>query len=70
MNLKKPNYDVRVLSDEYEHLWEIFLDKGYQGVQEFFRGIHPIKKPGGSSLSQSEIRLNAKVSADRIIVEN
>lgn len=56
--------------DYYTAMWSILVDKGYQGIKEFLRGIHPIRKPPNRILSPSENRYNAEVSSDRIIVEN
>lgn len=57
------------MSDEYQDLWPHLLDKRYQGAPEFLRGIHPIKNPARSTLSQTDIRFNANVSGGPIIVE-
>ena len=48
----------------------ILVDKGYQGIKEFLRGIHPIRKPIGRILTPNELHYNKNVSSDRIIVEN
>lgn len=56
--------------EDFENLWAIIVDKGYQGIKEFLRGIHPIKKPIGRCLTASENRYNRDISSDRIIVEN
>lgn len=62
--------DVCVLFDVYEHPCEIMLDTGYQGAQEFLRGINPINNQAGSTVYQEDICFHEKVSADRIIFEN
>lgn len=36
--------DLGALSAENSQHWAVLVDKGYQGVQEFLRGIHPIRK--------------------------
>lgn len=62
--------DVLPLVDRYPNMWAMLLDKGYQGVDNFLRGIHPRKKPRNGHLSASEVADNVKLSSDRIIVEN
>lgn len=62
--------DVGILSAEFGGRWAILLDKGYQGVQEFLRGVHPIRNPINDCLTVSEERLNEKMSGDRDIVES
>jgi hypothetical protein len=62
--------DHGVLSDQYSHQWAVLTDKGYQGLQEVIRAIHPIKKKSNIRLTLSEKTFNREVSSDRIIVEN
>ena len=54
----------------YPEQWAVLADKGYQGCQEIFRTIHPIKRPPRGVLSMSDEAFNRRVSSDRIIVEN
>lgn len=58
LEVGKEIIDHGQLSDELEHLWEELLDKGYQGIQEILRGVHPRKKPLGSNLTQADISFN------------
>ncbi|RHY20158.1 hypothetical protein DYB32_010215 [Aphanomyces invadans] len=50
--------------------WAILVDKGYQGLQEKFRAIHPTKSSGNASLPTETVIENRNISSDRIIVEN
>lgn len=62
--------DVGPLLDEYGDYWAVLLDKGYQGVMENVRGIHPKKKPQHGQLNLDDERNNKAISSDRILVEN
>ena len=62
--------DVGQLIDIYPTTWAVLADKGYQGIREFMRGIHPLKKPINGVLSVVDVAFNRQVSSDRIIVEN
>lgn len=62
--------DVGMHSERYPQDWAVLCDKGYQGLLELLRAIHPIKKPPRGALSVSDEMFNRKVSSDRIIVEN
>lgn len=62
--------DFGELSSEYPSAWAILVDKGYQGIHEILRGVHPVKKPFNGQLTLSQTQFNRKVSSDRVIVEN
>jgi hypothetical protein len=69
IKLKKTSTEIEddgLLFDEYG----ILVDKGYQGLQDVIRAIHPICKKPNARLSQADITFNRNVSTDRIIVEN
>jgi hypothetical protein len=55
------------MSELYPDEWAVLADKGYQGLAEHMRCIHPQK---GSHLSADAERRNKNISTDRIIVEN
>ncbi|KAJ0405908.1 hypothetical protein ATCC90586_005853 [Pythium insidiosum] len=57
-------------SENYATSWAVLTDKGYQGAASFVRAIHPKKKPVGGSLTAEELQRNARVSSDRVLVEN
>ena len=54
--------DFGELSVEFPLYWAILLDKGYQGIKEFIRAIHPKKKPQNSILLPSDVRYNHGIS--------
>lgn len=62
--------DNDTLSSRYPRLWAILCDKGYQGLANILRAIHPKKKPPMCLLTLEEERANRDISSDRIIVEN
>lgn len=76
MNLEKSlvegdwGNDHGVLSAEYKDSWASLAYKAYEGGAEIIRVINPKKKPVNVDLTRSEEQRNAKVSSDRIIVEN
>lgn len=47
--------------------WAVLADKGYQGLGDYLRCIHPQK---GSNLIRDEQDINDTISSDRVIVEN
>lgn len=61
--------DAGNMSDDFEHLWAIRMDKGYQVVEENLRGMHYVQRPIGSNLTQNDVSFNGNVSSDPIIVE-
>jgi hypothetical protein len=67
---EKTMVDLGPLQDTHGDKWAILVDKGYQGVQDYIRGIHPIKKQPNRRLSRSDEESNKTISSDRIIVEN
>lgn len=66
---QKNDNEARELSDEYENLWAMILDKRYRGVQEVLRSSHLQLTSATCSLTQAEIRFNFDTSVDRSIVE-
>ena len=62
--------DSGPLHDKYPDQWAILVDKGYQGLQEVIRAIHPARQTANTRLSNSQIATNQSISSDRIIVEN
>lgn len=57
-------------AEDYPTLWAVLCDKGYQGLLELLRAIHPKRKPVRGTLSRDDVKQNFKKSSDRIIVEN
>lgn len=57
-------------SDNYQNMWALLTDKGYQGATRIMRAIQPKKKPIGAELSRDEVQRNVRVSSDRVLVEN
>ncbi|ETO66135.1 hypothetical protein F444_16619 [Phytophthora nicotianae P1976] len=55
------------MSAEYPNEWAVLTDKGYQGLEQHVRCIHPKKV---TNLSPTVVQQNADVSSDRSIVEN
>ncbi|KAE9324764.1 hypothetical protein PF008_g17032 [Phytophthora fragariae] len=55
------------ISDKYPDQWAILADKGYQGMANYLRCIHPKK---GKNLTRAELVNNDKISSDRVLVEN
>lgn len=69
--LVKPADDLEVEDPEPGHeTWALLCDKGYQGIKEICRAIHPKKKPANGILSIAEEQENKSISSDRILVEN
>lgn len=70
---KREGDDLILDSDESREVdkkrWALFVDKGYQGIFEILRGIHPRKKPVNGTISVSDEVFNKNVSSDRITVE-
>ncbi|RHY25391.1 hypothetical protein DYB32_008351 [Aphanomyces invadans] len=62
--------DTEALKDKYPAHWALLADKGYQGIQEYVRGFTPLKRPPHGQLTLEQDRANAKLSSDRVIVEN
>lgn len=67
---EKEFVDVGPQLEQYGDYWAVLLDKGYQGVMECVRGIHPKKKPQHGNLNLDDERRNKDISSDRILVEN
>ena len=61
---------VVLMAEEYDEKWALLTGKGHQGDADVIRAVMPEKKPKGGSLSHDDQRVNRKISADRIIVEN
>ncbi|KAG2878496.1 hypothetical protein PC116_g21332 [Phytophthora cactorum] len=59
--------DVGLMNTEYPDEWAVLTDKGYQGLEQHVRCIHPMK---GSNPKAAAAQQNADISSDRIIVEN
>ncbi|KAJ0398993.1 hypothetical protein P43SY_003598 [Pythium insidiosum] len=55
---------------EFPDEWCVLVDKGYQGLGDHVRAIHPKKKPKIAFLAYEDQVINRKISHDRIIVEN
>lgn len=62
--------DSGLYSEEHSGSWGVLCDKGYQGLLEVVRAVHPKKKPPRRILSSQELRDNGKISHDRSLVEN
>uniref|UniRef100_H3GYU3 DDE Tnp4 domain-containing protein n=1 Tax=Phytophthora ramorum TaxID=164328 RepID=H3GYU3_PHYRM len=60
-------HDDGPLKEKFPNEWAILADKGYQGLANYLRCIHPKK---GRSLSRAEETSNDQISSDRVIVEN
>ncbi|KAE9040674.1 hypothetical protein PR002_g4857 [Phytophthora rubi] len=59
------------LSAAYGNDWGVLTDKGYQGLADEYRAIHPKKKARGAPpLTLDELQNNDKIAHDRVIVEN
>lgn len=54
--------DVGMYCDRYPTDWAVCCDKGYQGLLELMRAIHPIKNPPHGNFSVSDEVLNQKLS--------
>jgi len=50
--------------------WIILADKGYQGLSDSFRVVHPKRRCPTMPLTVEEEATNRNISSDRIIVEN
>ena len=48
--------DVGTLREEFEGLWGLNMDKGFQGSRKFIRAVLPRKKPKGGFLTAEEER--------------
>ncbi|KAG4061916.1 hypothetical protein PC123_g3269 [Phytophthora cactorum] len=59
--------NVGLMNTEYPDEWSVLTDKGYQGLEQHVRCIHPTK---GSNPKAAAAQQNADISSDRIIVEN
>lgn len=57
-------------ASEYPVMWAMLVDKGYQGISNTLRGIHPKRKPRGAELTTVDFNRNQRLSSDRGIVEN
>ncbi|KAE9049346.1 hypothetical protein PR001_g3399 [Phytophthora rubi] len=73
--LKKTNQELLIDdngegSEQYQEAWAILADKGYQGAATMLRVVHPKKKPRNGELTAEEHARNARVSSDRVLVEN
>ncbi|GMF65977.1 unnamed protein product [Phytophthora lilii] len=55
------------LLEMYPDEWAVLADKGYQGLADHVRCIHPKK---GNNLTPDEATMNDNISSDRVIVEN
>ncbi|KAG3103221.1 hypothetical protein PI125_g13920 [Phytophthora idaei] len=57
-------------SEQYQEAWAILADKGYQGGASMLGVAHPKKKPRNGELTADELARNARVSSDRVLIEN
>lgn len=57
-------------SSQYRTSWAMIVDKGYQGLSEHVRSIQPKKTPRNGELTTEDLSRNARVSSDRVLVEN
>ncbi|KAF0755307.1 hypothetical protein AaE_005018, partial [Aphanomyces astaci] len=57
-------------AEEYPDSWSILVDMGYQGIQHEVRCMQPKRRPQGGLLTARELERNARVSSDRVLVEN
>lgn len=55
---------------DYNNSWANICDKGFQGVHEVLRSVHPKKAPSRGQLSVDDIPKNKLISTGRVIVEN
>ncbi|KAH9100026.1 hypothetical protein Ae201684P_019031 [Aphanomyces euteiches] len=62
--------DEGPLKEYFPNQWIVLVDKGYQGLSDVIRALHPKKKPPNASLSRQEHEINTYISSDRVIVEN
>lgn len=56
--------------EQFNNIWALILEKGYQGIKDFLRAVHPIKNPVGRPLEITEERFKKLVASDRIILAN
>lgn len=61
--------DETLTDEEFEHLWAVLLDKGYEGLQRELRCIIPGKRPINGRITAAQLLDNQKIAADRVIVE-
>lgn len=54
----------------YPNFWSVLCDKAYDGLYHLVRSTCSQKAPLHKFLFKADERINEKVSADRIIVEN
>ncbi|KAG3097680.1 hypothetical protein PI124_g15448 [Phytophthora idaei] len=59
--------DMGLMNTKYLNEWAVLTDKGYQGLEQHVRCIHPTK---GSNPTTAVAQPNADISSDRISVEN
>ena len=57
------------MNAQFSQEWALLADKGYQGLAQQLRAIHPTGAPPELRLSADEERKNDKISSDRVIVE-
>ncbi|OWY91311.1 hypothetical protein PHMEG_00040157 [Phytophthora megakarya] len=62
--------DNAPLASDRPDEWDVLTDKGYQGLSEVIRAIHPEKKKPGQHLTRNSVVRNCRISSDHIIVEN
>ncbi|RLN97163.1 hypothetical protein BBJ28_00019456 [Nothophytophthora sp. Chile5] len=58
------------LAEAFPTEWAVLTDKGYQGLANDFRAVHPTKARRLQPLSLAESRRNDDISHDRVVVEN
>ena len=65
---RKDTMSVDTLEEQYQ--WGALLDKGYIGAQKFGQFIVPSKRKPKKTLGPADIRRNAKIEHDRVIIDN
>jgi hypothetical protein len=58
------------LHDKFRDYWGVLVDKGYQGLADECRAIHPKKRPPRGFLDRDDEEFNRKQRSDRVLVEN
>ena len=62
--------DIGPMKNEFGGSWAVLTDKGYQGLEQVIRAIHPVKARPNQPISRSDNHVNRLIASDRIIAEN